>query len=729
MSPSRGALVAFVAFALAPRPSPAQERRCDRVVTASVARGLFDRITAAQAQDACRFEGLRTRESEMELSWRTPDATLTAHVEPRECARPDSATVGAFALREDPALASECPVTRRALLLALGASPGATIGVATHDHRRVSSRFRRALAVVGLLVTLALVVGALRGAGTRAERVVRSVALATLAALPLSVVTSLDGERVFQVDVVLVATAVALAAWLGVRALRAKAWRDRETVWALGAVTALAVVVRLALRPSLANWYAEVLTANAQATSGRFGPGFPLLQSVLRAALPWSDRTITFANALVGALAAPLVVALAREVGLSTRAGAAAGVLLAVAPFHARISVTPSEHVLAATLALALMAAWVRAARTGDATVRALALVLVPCVTLTRADAWYALGVVALWGVAVARFETSPRRAFAAWGRDALAYLGVWIVTGAWTWAAVVVPSHHPMPERRALELASQHLVPQFARLAFEWPRWFPWVLPVLMVLGVLRLGWKRPWLLVCVTLSLAAAFVPLGRSFLHDELVGARYFLAALGLAMLLAGEGFGWITTPLSTRRARVTVPLSLAALGTISLAATWPAWTVRYTFEDEYTFLRRAASSLPAGCTVYQVQLRDRSFERDLDCCLDAPRSPLVIAYPNLRFVSLDGEPEAWRAELDGARGCVAYYQSAACGLQTTAEVLARHPRTVAALTRRCEAARAWGAQRPVATETVSARSTNELFAGVRPRVGLWIWEPRR
>src|SRR5205085_2415963 len=72
--------------------------------------------------------------------------------------------------------------------------------------------------------------------------------------------------------------------------------------------------------------------------------------------------------------------------------------------------------------------------------------------------------------------------------------------------------------------------------------------------------------------------------------------------------------------------------------------PAYRYRYTFQDEYRFLRRqlAAAALPEGGAVFQVRVRDQAFERDLDCCLDAPRSPLVIAHKSLRFQAMARPP---------------------------------------------------------------------------------------
>jgi len=153
---------------------------------------------------------------------------------------------------------------------------------------------------------------------------------------------------------------------------------------------------------------------------------------------------------------------------------------------------------------------------------------------------------------------------------------------------------------------------------------------------------------------------------------------------------------------------------------------AYSVRYAFQDEYTFARGALGQLRAGCTVYEVPLRPEAFPRDLDCCLDVVRSPLVLDFPQLTFQYLPPATTAVFAD----PGCVAYYESIACAIRDDPNDPSVHDRAgqaAAYLQQRCAEVRRVGRLDPLAETTTSPRATVNFFRGERPHAGLYRWRP--
>ena len=150
------------------------------------------------------------------------------------------------------------------------------------------------------------------------------------------------------------------------------------------------------------------------------------------------------------------------------------------------------------------------------------------------------------------------------------------------------------------------------------------------------------------------------------------------------------------------------------------------MRYAFQDEYTFARRAFASLPDACTVYAVPVRSARFPLDLDCCLDIRRSPLALEFPHLEFREL---PEATASVFENG-GCVAYYESIACQIADDPNdptVHARADGTADYLQHRCAEVRQLGRLEPLAEITTSPHATVDFFRRRRPHAGLYRWTP--
>jgi hypothetical protein len=203
----------------------------------------------------------------------------------------------------------------------------------------------------------------------------------------------------------------------------------------------------------------------------------------------------------------------------------------------------------------------------------------------------------------------------------------------------------------------------------------------------------RQRGVLLCVLATLVVGFVPLGRNLETDGLLGARYFLLQLsvfavlpGYGVLAVAESCGWsgrrwgcgtLAPGSALGEPRLGTALALAAAVVVWLESR-AAYGYEYAFQQEYRFLRRSLAEVEPGCRVIQLPIRVDAFQRDLDCCLDAPRSPLTIAFPRLKFRALQVGPDLAPPSLRSAGDqCVLYYEGSNCALQATREAQPRHP----------------------------------------------------
>lgn len=640
---------------------------CPRGIAPDTARRLFDVLNHPSAERDCTFEGLGTDRSRIEAHWRRtglPLPPLTAA--PAACAPGVVQRAGAFAVEVPAALTEACP--------------------------SIAPRIAAFLAVLA------------------AER-------------PGSALGS-EHEALFRSARALFVSIAALGVFLLARGVRR--WTGANAGWVvLGAAALLAAAgVRAAIPFSLGNWYAEVLPAAGPPPWMRFGPGYFALQSLLRDLGLWGPRALAASQILLGALAVPLLLGVLRELRVSLSAAAATAVLLVVAPFHTRLSATPSEHVLASTLCLALLLAWLVAARNGDGVWLALAVLLFAAVCSTRVDMAVPAVAVLLWPLARDRNERNGGlRGAALWWRAALLGAAAAIVL-LLTYRLIALPSHHPLPEAPGRALAARQFLWQFWVLATTDPRWMPLPAAVLALGGAADMAVRRPLLLARVLLTLLASFVVLGRLLTTDEVLGARYFLFAIAVFLIAPGIGFAAVVSWVPLRWRTVVTAAGLTGLTVWSVLDARPVFGLRYAFEDEYAFLRRALPKLPAGCRVYAIELRSAGFPRDLDCCLDVARSPLPLEFPHLQFGTV---PDPAESVFDGSE-CLAYYESIACAIADDPLDPRVHERAAGAandLRHRCNEVRALGQLLPLAETTTSPHATVNFFREARPRAGLYRW----
>jgi hypothetical protein len=453
----------------------------------------------------------------------------------------------------------------------------------------------------------------------------------------------------------------------------------------------------------------------------RFGPGSFAFESWLRDAGIWNTRTLTVSQLLLGALAAPLLLAVLRELSVGWTAAAAAIVLLVASPIHARLSATSSEHVLASTLCLAFLFAWLRATRRGQPAWFALAMLLFPTVPFTRVDMAAQAALAWLWPLLPDRIERRPD-APALGPRVALSA----VVVGATLAAAylfIAVPSHHPFADPGGRLYAARVSISQFWSAAGEHPAWVTLPAVGLATLGVPAMLVRRPFLLTRVLGTLFVSFAVLGRTLTSDQLQGTRYFIFPGAVFLVLSGYGFETLATVVPRRLRVLATAAGLVALASWTTIDALPAYRVRYTFQDEYAFLRGALGQLPAGCIVYEVPIRPDAIPKDIDCCLDVPRSPLVLEFPALQLRAL---PDSGPTFDDG--DCVAYYESSACGIRDDPADPRVHDYAATAVPyfqSRCGALRRSERFAPIASSPASPRAIVDFFQDSPPRVTLYRW----
>ncbi|MCK6557208.1 hypothetical protein L6Q96_21920 [Candidatus Binatia bacterium] len=643
---------------------------CEIGIAPDTARVLFDILNHPAAEPDCKFEGLGTHQTWIEALWSrggTPLPPLSAA--PAACASTATRRAGAFAVEVPPELTQSCPSIAPRIAAFLDALAAEQPGAATGSVSDPLFRFARLLFVAITVVALVILLRRLRQS------------------------------------------------------------RRCDAYWvAVGVVGFLvAVGVRAALPFSLGNWYAEVLPAIGPPPWMRFGPGYFALQALLRDLGVWGPRGLAVSQIFLGALAVPLLVGVLRELRVNPVAAAASALLLIVAPFHARLSATPSEHVLASTLCIGLLLSWLIAARGGDRLWLAMAVLLFPAVCVTRVDMAVPAAAPLLWPLLRDRIEREDGlHGRALWWRAAVMATAA-AAALAVTYRFVALPSHHPFPQPEGHALAARLFVWQFWSLATTDPRWLPLPAALLALIGAAAMTVRRPLLLLRVFLTLLLSFVGLGRLLTTDELLGARYFLFAIAIFLILPGYGFAALPPWVPPRYRTAVTAAGLAALAVWSGVDTRSAYAVRYAFEDEYAFLRRALAALPAGCRVYQVPLRSAAYPRDLDCCLDIGRSPLLLDYPDLQFASV---PRPATSAFDDRPGCLAYYEGAACRIADDpldSRVHERAERAADDLRRRCNEVRAVGRLELVAETTTSPRATVNFFHGAPPQAGLYRWTP--
>jgi hypothetical protein len=536
--------------------------------------------------------------------------------------------------------------------------------------------------------------------------------------------TAHRGARLGRIDawsasIVVFAVSASIAVITLVQRLRSKRHGIPRLVPDMAVVFAGTIALAwLLAEPGMSNWYLDFLPATGRAGpyGDRLGAGGLVFELPFRAILPWTDRTLYGVTLGVGAAGAALMYAAFRALALPRATCFAAMALFASSPLGARALWSGSVHVIVFALYALLLFAWLRAQDPGRSLEAALALALVPALGLVRAEAILFAAMPLVWGLA--RGGLRRRLGLAA-------IYGAVLAASAWlTWLLVVLPSGAPLPGGAARRFAAQALIGDlglFGRLFRDTElRWFPLPLAVLATAGAALLAVRRPVLLAKILVTLALPQIALGR-FMDDEgLVGCRYFLPALPLLTLLAAAPLGPLAAP--RRRARgAAYAIAFLAAEAATVIAAWPAYRYRYTFQEEYGFLRAALAATRGPCRVYHVAVDDDPIYRaDADCCLSPRRSPLTLALPTVDFEPLGVEDDGGFRIRDEA--CAYYFESAICSYGPTEPTESRNPAVSARLHDLCTRLAADPRLVAEASVTVPAHATWRFFPAPEVRLRL-------
>jgi hypothetical protein len=518
------------------------------------------------------------------------------------------------------------------------------------------------------------------------------------------------GRAAWRVSAALLALASLLTALVAGRRARAREPLPPRLLADALLVLGATIVAAIALtEPGLANWYVDLLPASGdgRALADQLGPGALVIESVARAALPWTDRTLFALTLVASSLGSALWYVALRALDVPRATCLLAAALGAVSPLPARAAWSGGPHAFVFALHALLLVAWIRAQRPGAWADRALALVLVMALPLLRVDAIVFAATPLLFTVARDGWR---RRLGLATG-----YVVVLACAAALTWELVVLPSGAHVPDASERAATARSLLVDFdlvGQLFAEPARsaWFPRPLAWLVVAGAVTLALRRPALLAGIVVALAAPEIALARLVNGEGLIGCRYFLPAFPLLALLAAAPLGPLARPTAKRWGLVAAAVGAAAL---TVGAAWPMYHRRYTYQDEYAFLRAALASAPRPARVFHVAVHDDPIlVRDPDCCLNPSRSPLVLALPSLDFEPLEVDPAAGPLP-DTDEPAAYYYESAICSYGPTEETERRNPGLALRLRDRCARLARDPRLVPIASATVPARAAWRLF----------------
>jgi hypothetical protein len=655
--------------------APGFSDTCERALAKQQIDELLDRMRPIAAAGPCTLGRVDTTLFRTQIEWQSEAGSHTTLLGPRGCVLEPTHEGTDLAYYAPPELGEQCPAALADLRAFVGEAAREELALVVADQVPERSEVGDSAEAIDIADPLVL------------------ASIGWLAALILGAIAAVQGWGRLRAGSLRVPRAAGLHA-RGNRpysafGLRAGSLRVPRADWGLAmlALFVLALVPRFWVVASVGNWYGAFLPVEGVGEL-RFGAGSAVLQAVARAISPWTVDVAFGLTRVVGALAVPLVVLLVRRLGGSLSAGVVAGLLLALAPIAVRLSASSSEHVLAGTLALAAWATALRGAADPSVVPRWLSVALMLLAVLTRVDCWPQLSLIVVWSVASPVFEADRVRWLPASRRwaDALFYALCWGAIGVYAWFRLVLPSNHPGPELDGIRDAAKLLAWQFWVATSEPPHW---ISPVCFGLAVLGIGAairaKRWRLLVAAALSLALIFIPIGRNLTHDGLTGARYFVLALPVLVLLAaqvGEAADAYLQGPRARHRRVILGAGALAIATFGSLAARPGWRHEYTFQAEYLFLAEHLQGRDLdGCTLWFVRPRQPTSEVDLDCCLAPDRSPLRLVAPQLRFRSMPsaGEP-------NDAQGCHLYYKGSVCAIDPS--LSPRAPDSVARILDQCD-----------------------------------------
>jgi hypothetical protein len=493
---------------------------------------------------------------------------------------------------------------------------------------------------------------------------------------------------------------------------------DRKDIRAAGlAALATAVAAVVFARPAPANWYSSLLPAEGWDTSllEKNGVAGLVAESGLRALLGWNDRVLYGFHLAVGAVAAALAYLSFRALGVPRGVSLTALLFTAVLPTWLRVIRSDAQHVLVAMLFFSALWGLAEGRQRGTLSRRLMGLASLLLLPLVRIEA---LALAAMVPVLAMTFGSWRRWLVLLWPTMAVLLLAAKATTVLFIEryrqpvSELLEMFRNPAPAWNDLPLFNQFVVPPLVG-----PRWFPFVMVGLVVLGALVQLRNRPRLFVGIAIAFVMPQLLLSRAITAEGMVGGRYVLPVFALLGLVAADGALFLAGVLS-RLVRV-IPISaiqaavvIGILVAIVLPSR-PAYAFRYAFQDEYQFLHDALAKLPRPARVVAPTVRnDRYIRQDLDCCLDPALSPLPLAYPDVAFVGI--ALDATHASIPAGSTETYWFESAMCSLGALRHTEDRNPGISAAVARLCGKLRETPGLQLVASGEASPGATWPFFA---------------
>lgn len=428
-----------------------------------------------------------------------------------------------------------------------------------------------------------------------------------------------------------------MALWLGAAVAIARLLRGepgaRRALWGLAAWSLALTAWR---GPVPAHFFASV-SATFPTQISKIGLGWPSLIAALSHAAPRTDWVSFGASRLCGVLTGPIAyVALRRLSGDRRTALLGAGLLVAL-PFQIVLATGDDAHPAALLLFLAGLSHFADYAASGRRVAFALAASCLVLMVHTRLETGFLL-------LSILALVVQPRAFVALLRRDAPLLIASGVATAAFTRVAIAPDLERCLPypsvsallreavnavtlfpamgERFTMDETVRGVVSNLEAASLDTITWVPVVLLPLLWVGWGKMlsteaGWR---MLVAVLIARLPGYAYLGVA--DSDYLGARHFVCVLPLLCMVTAAGAVAVRDKLGL----TALPIALLA-AVLFVAESRAPLRYRFAFQEEYAFLRRAVTALPAHAEVANLQF---------EFGLHPARSSLLLLRPDIEWV---------------------------------------------------------------------------------------------
>lgn len=436
--------------------------------------------------------------------------------------------------------------------------------------------------------------------------------------------------------------AIIMALWLGAAASIAKLLRGepgaRRELWGLAAWSLALTAWR---GPVPAHFFASVSAAFPTQVS-KIGLGWPSLIAALSHVAPRTDWVSFGAARFCGVLVGPVAYVALRRLSSDRRVALLGAGLLVALPFQIALATGDDAHPAGLLLFLAGLSHFADYAASGRRGAFALA---APCLVLmvhTRLEMAFLL-------VSILALVARPRDFVALLRRDAGMLLAAGVATAVFTRAAIspelerclsypsasallreainAVTLFPAMGERFTMDETVRGVVPDLEATVLDRISWVPVVLLPLLWVGWGKLltaeaGWR---MLAAVLIARIPGYAYLGVD--GTDYLGARHFVGVLPLLCMVTATG----AVAARDKLGIAALPVALFAIHLFVVESRAPL-RYRFAFQEEYAFLRRTITALPADAEVANLQFEFGLFPA---------KSSLLLLRPDIEWLDFGSD----------------------------------------------------------------------------------------